>query len=213
MLPTPFDMACFDGQETVRLQAPGALVSVDVSGALRTRARTQEARPSGGIVLATDVYWHLPANAVVEQPQLGTRIIDTPGTVWTVLRVDRETLGSRWQCLSRNLSLALGLEHVINIERATWSKDTAGAPVATWSLLRAGMKARVQPIAAAHEVRQGQRLERVSHEIHLAEALALDENHRIVQGDVVYNVRGYAAPDRIDAPLIIHAERAPWPWS
>lgn len=213
MLSTLHDWSTFDGLQAVALQPPGVLTTVAVEGALRTRARTREAAPSGGVALAADAIWHLPAEILAAAPQPGTRVIDAGGTVWTVLRVDHETLGARWQCWSRNLTLALGLEHLVNVEQASWSKDAAGAPVAAWSVIRTGLRARIQPVASMHETRQGQRLERVTHEIYLGEALPLDEGHRIVHAGVIYNVRGYSAPDRIDAPLVLHAERVPWPWS
>ncbi len=213
MLPTPHDLQFFDGLETVALQQAGVLTTTDVPGALRTRSRTREAAPSGGVVLLADTVWHLPTTVLVAAPAPGTRIIDAAATVWTVLRVERETLGERWQCLARNLTLALGLEHVVQIERATWTKDVTGAPVATWNLVRTGLKARIQPIAASHEERQSQRLERVTHHIYLAEALLLDESDRIVHEGGIYNVRGYTAPERIDEPLVIQTERVPWPWS
>jgi hypothetical protein len=213
MLPTPHDLQYFDGLETVALQAAGSLTTLSVAGALRRRVREREGAPSGGVVLAADAVWHLPSEIVAEAPTPGAKIIDAAGVVWTVLRVDRETLGARWECRSRNLTLALGLEHLVQVEQATWSNDVAGAPVATWNLIRTGLRARIQPIAATHAVRESQRLERVTHEIYLAEALLLDESHRIVHAGVIYNVRGYVAPERIDAPLVLYAEQVPWPWS
>jgi hypothetical protein len=213
MLPTPHDLAYFDGLETVALQLPGVLTATEVPGALRARRRTREGAPSGGVVLQADVVWHLPADVVTTMPAPGTRIVDSDGIVWTVLAADRETLGARWQCSARNLMLALGLTDVVRVEQATWTKDQAGAPVATWNLIRAGLHVRIQPVAATHESRQGQRLERVTHDIYLAEPMLLDENHRIVHDGAVFNVRGYTQAERIDEPLILHAERVPWPWS
>lgn len=210
---TTEDLQHFDGLATVSLQPPGTLTTVDVSGALRRRASVREAAPSEGVVLAVDTIWHLPYAAAPSEPLPGTRIIDSESTVWTVLRADRESLASRWKCWARNLTLALGLEHVVQIERATWSKDATGAPVANWNLVQANVKARIQPIEATHALSEGQRFERVTHRVYLAEAMLLDESHRIVHAGVTYNVRGYAAPERIDEPLVVFTERAPWPWS
>lgn len=210
---TPHDLQYFDGLEAVAVQPPGVLTTTDVSGALRTRPSVREAAPSDGVVLTADAVWHLPSTGLVVQPAPGARIIDAAATVWTVLRSERDTLGTRWKCWARNLSLALGLEHVIQIERATWTKDASGAPVATWNLSRAGVKARIQPIESKHELHGDQRLERVTHRVYLAEAMLLDASDRLVHDGAIYNVRGYASPERIDEPTVIFAERVPWPWS
>lgn len=210
---TADDLQHFDGLESVSLQPPGELTTIEIPGALRRRLAVREAAPSAGVVRGADAVWHLPAAATTSEPLPGSRIIDVVGTVWIVLQASREALDARWQCWARNLTLALGLEHLVQVERAAWSKDASGAPAAVWNLVRAGLKARIQPIESTHELRASQRLERVTHRVYLAEALLLDESHRIVHEGAVYNVRGYASPERIDEPLAVFTERVPWPWS
>lgn len=202
----PDDLTHFDGLEAVTLLPAGIGTEVAIGKALRRRPSRRELEASGGKYLAEDVRWHLPAAALSSPPLPGARIVDAAGEHWTVLAVDREALGSRWACWSRNLAVAGGLEEVVAIETAVWSKDEHGAPLAAWSVYRTAVRARVQPVESAEQSADDQRRTPRRYRAFVAEPLPLDADLRIVRDGRAYRVLGYRRPERIDELLVLDVE-------
>lgn len=193
------DLGYMDGLESVSLRPVENALPVAVAGALRRRIESREAEASGGRYLAGDVAWHLPSAALPAPPEIGSAIIDSDGVVYTILRIERMTLGTRFVCHSRNLSIAGALDRLITIERATWTKDASGVATPAWSVVRSNLAARIQPETGAIGVEQDRRLTRVTHRVFLSEAFAVDQDDRVVAGGEVYRVLGFEQTDRIDA--------------
>lgn len=201
------DLSSFDGLETVTLVQPSGGGSVEVDGALRRHVLVREAEASDGKYATSDLDWHLPAAALVEGPAVGTVITDGEGVRWTVLAVERDTLGTRFRCRSRSLAIQGGLDRLVTLQVATWIKGASGAAMAQWQDVRTDLAARIQPEQAAAGVEHDRRLTRVTHRIFLAEEVVVDHNHRFVAGSEAYHVLGYEKPERIDALFVVLVER------
>lgn len=200
-----------DALESVTLKRPGSSLAASVT-ALRRAARTDEALPSRGRVLAGDVRWHLHAAIVPWPPQPGDQIVDASGAVWTVLESALQTLASRWRCDSRDLAVAHGLDAVVSIERAVFRKGPGGAQVPVWETAVAGVKARIQPEGADVLREHGRRSAPTQFVVTLGETVELDQQSRIVGPDgSAYAVVGWRGPERIGELMRVNVEQAGWP--
>lgn len=98
------DCTLLDGSETVSvtLLRPEGRTSITVAAALR-RSLARELTAFDGVTLRGDeTVWHIPQSA------LGTAIELQPGDtiavgseVWSIIRAQLETFGSRWRCTCR----------------------------------------------------------------------------------------------------------------
>ena len=202
------DLGCMDGLEDVSLRQSQTSPMVAVVGALRRRIELREAEASGGRYLAGDVDWHLPSAALTTAtPAVGSLLIDQHGICYTILRIERATLATRWVCHSRNLAIAGDLDRLITIERATWTKDASGVATPTWHIVRSDLAARIQPQLGAISVDQDRRLTRVTHRVFLAESIAVDQDHRVRTGEEVYKILGFEQAERIDVLCCLLVEQ------
>ena len=118
-----------DGLETVTLLRRGStsgLAGTVIAHALRRAISAAEAAivttgdvhknvPSDGQYAAAAVVWHLPVTELPMAPQLGDVILDGQGQRWTILEVKRTTLGTRWRCETRDVTVAFGLDDTISV--------------------------------------------------------------------------------------------------
>jgi head-tail adaptor len=174
-----------DGLEPVRVLWPHSNEQRLIARAKRRAVLVGEAAPSGGQYVAGDVHWHLHRDESPAPPPLGTRIVDSQGLRWTVLAVDQMAHDHRWRCHCRCLRIAAGLDAYVTVQRATWSKDAAGAPRAVWSDWQAGVAARIQPSEAARAAASGRVGTKATHAIVAELEHSLEEvaNYRIVGAD------------------------------
>jgi hypothetical protein len=215
--------AAIDGLETVTLKRRGSSEEKVITHALRRALTTREARArnrydtwkttaSGGRLAASDVTWHLPTEQLNDSPRLGDVIVDSDACRWTILDVQLTTLETRWQCVTRNLAVAYGLDDTITVLKASYDKGAAGAAEPTWRLWKTGIRARIQvastDVAAAHHARHTATRFR----IFLEEDLALDHTHCIRGPDgTIYKINGTTGAERIDELQSIDAEALPQP--
>ena len=205
------DNAVFDGAEAVTLRPRGETIGATIPRALRRRIEQQEAEPSDGTCLATDVRWHLPAGEVADEPLPGATIVDSQGEIWTMLSVERQTLGSRYVCTCRNLAIAGGLNEYITLERAVWSLDAHGAPLATWTQAGPPLRARLHPLDAESTTQHDQTTLRRRFRIYVTETIPLDASTRLVHDGARYRIISYERPARIDALFAVEGEEiADW---
>jgi hypothetical protein len=127
--------------------------------------------------------WHLPVAVLADPPAVGDRIVDSAAAVWTVIEVRHEAASGRWLCLSRDLATIHGLCDCIDIERAVWTKDAAGAARATWRPWRTGLRGRIQMYVAAASNAEGRDHLIATHHVLLVEPLAVDQDCRVVDSD------------------------------
>jgi head-tail adaptor len=205
------DLARIDGLEAITLFAPDADADsgLAVPRALRRRPTRRELEASDGRYLADDVRWHLPAVDVPTPPLPGARIVDAAGESWTVLEVERAALDTRWACWSRNLAIVGGLDQRVTLQRALWTKDTDGAPLATWRDVRVGLRARLQPIDGQTELDRDRPITRRRYRVTLEQAVAVDQDCRILHEGHAYRVTGHEMPERIDRLMVVLVEVEP----
>jgi len=197
-----------DGQEPVTLTRPGSSTSTPISDALRRSLRRGEIEASGGRYTAGDVAWHLPGAQLGDAPRVGDVIIDAAAGRWTLLEVERATLGSRWRCVGRNLAVVDGLDDYVDIEKATVSKSAGGAEQKQWHLWRGGVAARIQPVETEIRHRHGRQGSEATFRIFLGETLSLDQTHRIRGPDgSTYRIVAVRKRERLDRLPQIEAVR------
>ncbi len=168
-----------DGLEAVTLNRRGSSSNVSVASALQRNVSTTEIGASDGKYRAGDVRWHLPVSLVASTPQLGDWIVDAALDRWQVLEVRLDTLSRRWRCVTRNLAIAYGLNDTVVIEEATYAKGTGGAAEATYHVWRAGVRARIQDVAAAIGTELETQRTAKRFQIFLEDDYDLTHNHRI----------------------------------
>jgi hypothetical protein len=187
---------------------PGGGPGVLVPHALRRRGLVRESAVSQGQAAGDDVVWHLPTAELPERPEPGYRIIDAGGERFTVLQVRDHSLPGRWRCVTRNLTVAHGLDQYIDIEKAVYAKGEGGAETPAWHPWKTGVAARIQPLDAAVSAQQDRQVTALRVTILVTEDLTLDHNHRIRAADgAIYTVTGYRKSERIDVPTEIQALR------
>lgn len=186
----------FDGGEPLTLLRRGSSDTADIAVAWRYEQTTSEREPAGGYVPQTDVVWQFewPAAAL---PRLGDRLRDAGGQWFTVMEVVRLQNNTRLRCISRNLTLAHGLDCLVDIELAVWD---AGA-ITGWTAYRPAVHARIQPDETTVDETASPISSTATYRVTLADAtLALDHNHRLVGADAaVYRVLSFTGSQRIDA--------------
>lgn len=143
-----------DGLEKVTL-LPANGPSVTITGALRRVTNTSEPAPSLGKATEHDCVWHLPVSQLPHRPELGSRLRDAAGEQWTLLAVDHRVLAGRWQCRTRNLTLAHDLAQRIQIESPVPTKGMHGACERSWQTVASDIPARVQPEVREPEMVDG----------------------------------------------------------
>lgn len=101
---------------------------------------------SDGRYTSADAAWNLPAVELTSPPRLGDVIEDAAGRRWTILETRLVALGSRWRLRTRELSIAYGLEDLIDILKAEYTQSESGAVETTWTVLYTGIRGRIQPL-------------------------------------------------------------------
>ena len=198
--------------ETVTLRRADTGAVSSIAHTLRREVTQREAEASGGKYTRSDLVWHLPAGELSVFPRLGDQLIDADDAKWTILEIQLACGGARLRCLARNLAVAAGLSDEITIQVATWSKTASGAASATWNDSLTGLAARIQPQTGEVTVTHDRREMRITHRIIVAEAVDVNDNHRVLDADGnVYHVVGYEQPARIDVLPVILAVQSPWP--
>jgi hypothetical protein len=202
-----------DGLEPVTLLPGGAsfaAAGTAIAHALRRPVTTHEAAASDGRYTASDVTWHLPVAEVPGRPRLGDVLRDAEGIRWVVLEVVQTTLGSRWQCTSRSLAIAHGLDATITILQAAYPKGLGGAMDPVWQPWKTGIWARIQPLAAETGVEDESRKTTARYRVYVEEPLALDHRHRILGPDgTLYRVLNTTTAGRIGELPTIEVEVVP----
>jgi len=198
-----------DNVESVYLHRAAGGDPVPLDGALRRGQAARQYAGSGGGAASSEVRWHLPLSVLEDAPSIGDRIVDAASVPWTIVEVHREGSG-RWLCIGRSLALVHGLSETIDIERAVWTKDAAGAAVATWHPWQTAVPARIQPVAAKTSDDEGRWHILATHRVLLANPLSIDENCRIVgPGGTVYRVLMLHVAEQLEALHIIDVLEEP----
>lgn len=96
------DLADFDGVETVSLYSAAGNTTDSAVTALRHAIQYRDLQLGAPVgVEPTDTAFNLQASTVTTAPKQGDTITDSSNTVWTVLNVQKVTLGTRYRCACR----------------------------------------------------------------------------------------------------------------
>jgi len=198
-----------DGLEAVTLRVPEQPAQ-SIANAHRGQVGAEEAEASGGYLRQSDTVWQFPASEVTGAPPLGSVIEGAAGDRWTILAINLQVLSSKWEAACRNMAVEERLDDTVSLHRATYTRDANGEAIATWSVLLAAVKARIQPIASEANVAmdgdQASQEWRVVLEQSLdADVAAGTVDMRVIDSaDNEYTVVRYEQSERIDVlPALI----------
>jgi hypothetical protein len=214
------DLAISDGTEAVTLlrcgTTPGG-AGTAISHALRRAISSAEAAintssdvhknvPSGGQYTAATVIWHLPVAELPVAPRAGDVILDGDGQRWTILEVKCATLGVRWRCETKNVSVAFGLDDTISVLKAV--STPGGSSETTWRTWRTGVRARIQPTETTITSIAGTASTTTSYRIFVEENLDLDHTCCIRGPDgTLYTIIRTGGAERIGELQVIEVQR------
>ena len=214
--PTNDLLTLVDNTEAVTLlrrgSTPGS-AGTPIAHALRRAITTAEATlvttadvkkhvPSDGKLLACNLVWHLSVAELPDPPQLGDIILDSDGVRWTVMTVNLTTLGVRWQCEAKNVTIAAGWNNTISVQ-----KNTGATASPVWQTQKTGILARIQPIQAVFDATAATPTTTTTYQIFVGENIDLDHTYRIVgENGTVYSITSTTGMDRIGEIQVIEAE-------
>lgn len=193
-----------DGLALVTLRARDGS-ETPVAHALRRAVTVREAAASDGKYTASDVVFHLSA-AETGRPELGSLIVDALGQ-WTILEVALETLGARWRCICRDLAISAGLDTLVTIQKASYTKGAGGALEPIWSDLYTNERAKIQPVSAERLIDHQAVGQTEQALVFFTWPLPLTPQHRIVGPDgTTYRFLSWEDAQRIDALFTARVE-------
>jgi hypothetical protein len=176
-------------------------VTID-EASIVTTADVQKRVPSDGKLLAYSLVWHLPVVELPDAPQLGNVILDGDGVRWTVMTVKLATLGVRWQCGVKDVTIAGGWNSTISVQK---NNGAAGSPV--WQTQQSGIPARIQPLKVVFDTTAATPTTTTTSRIFVGENIDLDHTCRIVGEDgTVYGIISMTGMDRIGEIQVIEVE-------
>lgn len=199
-----------DGLEAVTLSVSG-IADQSILNAHRNQLMRAEAEAADGDVRQGDTIWQWPKSETPTRPPLGSTITDGDGNVGTILRLNEQVLGSKWEAITVNLAVEAKLDTLITIQVATYSKAAGGEAIATWTDLYTAVRAKVQPVTHTPEVEHDRDETRHEFRIILGADLAIDavsRKYRVIDSALAsYAITDYQQPGRIDELPVLLCER------
>ena len=130
--------------------------------------------------------------------------------MWTILEADKQTLGKRWRCICRKLTIDGGAESLVTIQAANWVKGPHGSLESAWQDVYAGVKARIEPQLVSVTGANGQVTTETQYRIYLSVEHEVTHSSRIVGADgTVYRVQS-VEPATIDGKQVVIAVSNNW---
>ena len=162
------DFYMLDNLEPITLRIAGQADQA-IPQALSEPADWKDPDQAGGNVLEGDILWVWPIVATPTQPPLGSLLIDSNGTAWTILNVTRKQHVQTWEAHTRNLSIVYGLNNFASVYKATYAKSPGGEALATYSLLLSGIPARFQPIETEAQILEDSAWPKTTYHVYLGQ--------------------------------------------
>jgi hypothetical protein len=188
-----------DGLEPVTVVRRGKAESIPVANAWRYSSISGEADPTGGSIVQSDAVWQLAWDEEVDLPRVGDTIVDQEGACWTILTVEQLGAKTRVRCVTRNLSIAFGLDNKLDIQVAVVEDQGSGPEIVGWQTIHTAMPGRIQPDTTTVEGGDAPPTSSKSYRVTLGEQIALDHNHRILGPDgAIYQIVEFTQAERID---------------
>lgn len=191
----------------VRRGAPPGDPGAELSHTLSRELGRADAAATEGHLAACDTLWSLTAAEVNEPPAPGDVIVDSAGTRHTILEVRGLRLASVWQCRTRNLVLAHGLDTAVAVLAANFEPGSHGSLIATWTEWLADVPARVQPVAVVGKADADSRETIARFDVYLIDVPPLSPCHRIRTADgTLYQVLGFRPATRLAEAHVAETE-------
>jgi hypothetical protein len=210
MLDISGDFLLLDNLESVTLHPPLTVppaVGYDtLTNCVLTEPYTiQELTPSGGQVLKNGTRFVWPRSQS-GQPRLGSIIIDSDGTYWTVVQITDKQHVDVHEVVCVDLAVVNHLDNTATVLQAqSYSKDAAGEAVPNWVTLETGIPARWQPMTEEAQIFEDADYTRTTYRVTLGAALFANPqelaggDYRLVDKDGNhYRVLQYTQENRID---------------
>jgi hypothetical protein len=202
--------AVVDGWEPVTLLRRGGSAAIAVPRAWRYSSLSEPAEPGMADVARHDVEWQFEWADETDVPRVGDAIVDANGVCWTILSVVEHGAKSRLRCLGRNLAFVHALADRVEILAAVWEEGGSGPEIVGWNSLHSAVPASIQPEPTIVDHAADPPTSETIYRIVLGRQLALDHNHRIVDGaGTTYRVLEFTHAERIDALPVAKVKKLP----
>lgn len=187
-----------------------------IAVAKRRNPQFKEQAPTGGVYGSALMTWWLPATLVTaagavgnDTPTQAFLITDGAGVVWTIQDVRLDNLKSTWHCPSLNLTLAFNLRDTLTLQRPVLTTDAAGGRTyPTYTVIATGIACRFQETTGEPTDERGKRLTVHKYDVPVGTRLFPTIEDQVIDGNgVVYEVKGWRQPDRIDQLQVLECER------
>jgi hypothetical protein len=199
------DLLLCDNLDSVTLKVTGDADVVLADCVLSEPTTVRELDPSGGQILrkATLFVWPVDQS---DQPPLGAQILDSDGAYWTILQLERKQHVETWEATCVNLSVEAGLDNVATVLRAnSYTKNSAGEAVPTWTEIATGIPARWQPLQEEAQIFEDADFTKTTYRVTFGTA-PIDTPRELAGGDYRlvdkdgnhYRVTEYIQEERID---------------
>jgi hypothetical protein len=199
-----------DGWEPVTLLRRGGSEEIALPRAWRYSGRSEPAEPGVADVARHDVEWQFAWNDEVDKPRIGDAIVDAADEAWTILSVIEHGAKSRLRCVARNLAFVHALADRVEILVAVWEDGGSGPEIVGWNTLYSAVPASIQPERTTVDHATDPPTSVASYRVILGRQLALDHNHRIVDGEgTTYRVLEFTQAERIDALPVAKVKKLP----
>jgi hypothetical protein len=205
------DLELVYGLDTFTLKVEGQSDIVLTECVLTEPVQTKEMEPSHGQVPQMDqlMVWRIARSPT--QPTMGSVLVDSVGTYWTILAVLRKQHVECWEARCRNLSILAGAENNATVLKAVYGKATDNEAKPTWLGIFSGatpateddvIRAKFQPSAEDALIRFGADFSRETYRVILDRRLPITlagGSYRLVDSaGVRYRITHYADEGRID---------------
>ena len=102
---------------------------------------------AAGQVLEGDRYWVWPIAATPGTPPLGSKLIESDNTTWTILSLTKKQYPQGvWTAHCRALAIACNLNNLATVLKAAYAKSPCGEALPAWSTVLENIPARFQPV-------------------------------------------------------------------
>lgn len=184
--------------------------------AKRRNPTFKETAPSGGVYGSALMVFLLPATVVTtagatgaDAPKQAFQILDRDGVTWTIQDAALNTLKSTWKCPSLNLAIMHNLQDTLSVRRPAIVTDAASGRIyPSYATVYNSIPCRFQETTGAQVDERGKRLAARKFSVPVMTRLFLTVEDQIVDDatGTIYEVKGWAGPDRIDQLQILECE-------
>lgn len=212
------DFAVWDDPEFVQYTSaatnpPGDQQLGSIGPVYRLNLNIKEMASSGGVYVSLDRKWVVP-NLLVKPRRLKPHdyLLDEDGVRWTVLSADLPPRDPNWNLVCRNLVLVHELNDTVTILTSRNTQDPAGTRIANLTPTYVNVAARIQEQHGEQTDERGQRVTGRYYTVYLDRRVVVSQEDTVADQatGTIYEIKGYANPDRIDVLMELHCEKRGW---